>query len=216
MIRINLLTAAKRSTRGATGGGGTTSWYAGYAAAALILMVVLALVYNSKNRELEDQLAVNHALEEDIDRVQRQSANIDEVRAQLERSQQLEAVVAELQRARFGPTRILMELSRVLSTGGQPTIDPQRYSELTRTNPHARFNPSWDSHRLWVIELREEEREVTIRGIGKTNEDVAEFLRRLTLSDYFTAVHLERTESMRDAELHLDLIAFELTCRAEY
>ncbi|AKF08362.1 PilN domain-containing protein [Sandaracinus amylolyticus] len=217
MIRINLLPAAKKQARGTSAGGGAaTPWAVGYAAAALLTCVVLAVVYFGKESELEEQRARNTALETQIRQLTAQSASIDEVRAQLARSQELEQVVAELQRARFGPTRVLMELSRILSAGGGPSIDPQRLEELRRGNPLAGFNRGWDARRLWLTSFEEQDRQVRIRGVGRTNEDVAEFLRRLALSDSFEGVNLQKTEAVEDRETHLALISFELTATVRY
>lgn len=217
MIRINLLPQAKRQARGAAaGGGGSTGWVVGYAAAALLTSVALALVYMSKDSELSEQRARNAALESQIAQVTQQSANIDAVRASLQSSMELEEVVAELQRARFGPTRVLMELSRILSASGGPTIDPQRLEQLRRGNPLAGFNRSWDTRRLWLTSFEESDRRVRIRGLGKTNEDVAEFLRRLALSDSFVDVHLDKTEAVDEESTHLPMVAFELTATVRY
>lgn len=219
MIRINLLPQAKKTTRGAAvsgGGGGSTGWVAAYFGGALVACVVCAILYFGKQSELDEQLARNATLEQRIAAVTAQSANIDEVRAQLQHSQELEEVVAELQRARFGPTRVLMELSRILSAGGGPSIDPQRLEEIRRGNPLAGYNRSWDSRRLWLTEFSEEERVVRIHGLGKTNEDVAEFLRRLALSDSFAEVHLDKTEAVEHPETRLPLVHFELTAQVRY
>ncbi|MDQ3033651.1 MAG: PilN domain-containing protein [Myxococcota bacterium] len=217
MIRINLLPQAKRQARGAAGPGiGSSGWVVAYAAAALVTCVVLALVYFSKDSELSEQRARNAALESQIAQVTQQSANIEEVRAALQRSTELEQVVAELERARFGPTRVLMELSSILSAAGGPTIDPQRLEQLRRGNPLAGFNRSWDTRRLWLTSFEESDRRVRIRGVGKTNEDVAEFLRRLTLSESFGDVHLDKTEAIEEQETHLPLVAFELTATVRY
>jgi type IV pilus assembly protein PilN len=221
MIRINLLAQAKRQTRGvaassAGGGGSTAMWVAAYLGGALIACVVMAVVYYGREQELAEQRASNRSLEADIARVTAVSADIDQVRAALARSRELETVVEELQRARFGPTRVLMELSRILSTGGGPTIDPQRLEEIRRGNPLAGFNRSWDTRRLWLTSFAENSRTVRIEGVGKTNEDVAEFLRRLMLSDSFGDVHLAKTEAVEDRATHLPLISFELTATVRY
>ena len=218
MIRINLLPAAKKQARGAasSGGGGATSWIIGYAATAAVVGVVLGFLYMDGSNRLGEWQSRNRQLDQQIQQLSRQSANIDEVRAQLARSQQLEEVVTELQRARFGPTRVMMELAHILSVSGGPTIDPARLDELRRGNPLAGFNPAWDTRRLWLTQFEEEQRHVTMRGVGKTNEDVAEFLRRLSLSDSFSDVRLERTQAHEDRETHLDVIEFEITCDVRY
>jgi type IV pilus assembly protein PilN len=217
MIRINLLPQAKRQVRGGSvGAGGSTGWLVAYASAGLIAAVILGLVYMSKDGELSVARARNTALERQIAQLTQDSAPIDEVRAALQRSRDLEEVVAELERARFGPTRVLMELSAILSAARGPTIDPQRLETLRRNNPLAGFNRAWDTRRLWLTSFEESERRVRIRGIGKTNDDVAEFLRRLALSDSFGDVHLDKTEATEDSGTRLPLVAFELSATVRY
>jgi type IV pilus assembly protein PilN len=179
-------------------------------------MLVCALLYFNGTNELQEQRAQNQALQAQITALSAQSADIDQVRAQLEQSQELERVVGELQRARYGPTRVLMELSHILSASGGPTVDPERLEAIRRDNPLAGFNPTWDTRRLWLTSFVEEERHVEIHGLGKTNEDVAEFLRRLSLSESFNEVQLTKTEATTDSVTHIDLISFELRCSVVY
>ncbi len=217
MIRINLLPGARRQVKGGgAGGGATQGWIIAYLVASALTVVVLIFVYLGKSRELDDQLALNSGVQREITDLESQSANIEEVRAALARSHELEEVVSELQRARYGPTAVLMEISRILSVNGGPSIDPQRLEEIRRQNPTATFSPTWDPHRLWMTEFEEEDRQCTIRGAGKTNEDVAEFLRRLTLSPSFEQVELVKTEGADDPVTHMPVIRFELTCRVIY
>ncbi len=215
MIRINLLPGARRQARGASGGN-VQAWLIAYGVAAVLTIAVLAFVYLAQRRELSQQLAVNNDLAQEIRDLERESADIEEVRAQLERSRQLEAVVNDLTRARYGPTAVLMELSRILSAGGGPTVDPERLEEIRQQNPLAVYNATWDPHRLWLTELEEEDRTCTIKGIGKTNEDVAEFLRRLTLSERFEQIELVKTQGTEDPATRLPVISFHLTARVIY
>lgn len=217
MIRINLLPAAKRQARAqASGPSGVTGWVVGYLGAALVAGVALTVVYTQFSGELRELNARNNALQSEIDELERQTADIGDVRAELEQSRELEEVVAELQRARLGPTRLMMELSHVVSAGGSPSIDARRLEEIRRENPLAGFNPAWDYRRLWLTEFTEEERAITVVGVGRTNEDVAELLRRLTLSELFEEITLTRTRSTEDHDTHLDLIAFEMSGRVRY
>lgn len=218
MVRINLLPNARKQSRSGAGSGdgSATPWIIAYLATGFVTVLVCALLYFNGTSALEEQRAQNQALQAQITLAESQSANIDEVRAQLQQSQDLEAVVGELQRARFGPTRVMMELSHILSASGGPTVDPERLEAIRRDNPLAGFNPTWDTRRLWIVSFEEEDRHVRIVGAAKTNEDVAEFLRRLSLSESFGDVTLTRTESTVDSALHLDLIAFELSCSVVY
>lgn len=226
MIRINLLPEAKRAARTSGGGGGSSQVWAGvYMLAVAIWLAVLAVIYFSYDSELQDKVRANQDLDTQIAELRQRSARLEEVRAELEASHALEEVVTELNAARTGPTRALMELSRILSQCPAdrpscddvgPTIDPQALEELRRDNPHAGFNRTWDVRRLWLTKFEEQGRECQMEGTGRTNEDVAEFLRRLTLSELFDGVTLTRTSSNEDRELNLELIEFELTCRVIY
>lgn len=218
MIRINLLPAARKQAKASSSGpsGTPTVWFVGYAVVSGVLMVALLFVYMSYASDRDAQLAQNAQLESEITAIERQSANLDEVQAQLEQSRALETVVNDLQRARFGPTRVMMELAHILSESGGPTIDPQRLEEIQRNNPLAGYNSGWDQHRLWLTSFEEEQRHVQIHGAGRTNEDVAEFLRRLTLSDLFGEVTLTKTEAAQDESTHLDVINFELAATVNY
>jgi len=214
MIRINLLQGTRKQTSASVGG--TQGWIIGYLVASAILVVVLVFVYLSGSRELNEQVARNNTLRGEIESLESQSANIEQVRAELDQSRNLETVVSDLQRARYGPTAVLMELTHLLSAGGGPTVDPQRLEEIRRQNPLAAFNPGWDPRRLWITEMDEEDRICTLRGAGRTNEDIAEFLRRLTLSERFENVELVRTEGVADRTTGLVFINFELTTGVIY
>jgi len=215
MIRINLLPQARAKTK-ATSTGTGQGWIAAYLAAVIVSGAVLAGVYFVYSTRLEERQRRNGDLQTQITQARQLSANLEEVQQKLKRSQDLERVVGELQKARMGPTRVLMELSHILSINGGPSIDPQRLEQLKHDNPLAGYNPGWDARRLWVTSFHEEDRACTIKGVGKTNEDVAEFLRRLALSDMFEDVALQKTEAQTDQDTQLPMIGFELTAKVRY
>lgn len=211
MIRINLLPEAKRQA--ATGGSGQL-WAVIYMLAAAGWAVVLGLFYLSAAAKLEEKDAANRAVQSQIDQVKSQSANIGEVEAQLAKSRELQKVVQGLQDARQGPVRVLMEISHILSAGRGPTVDEQKLEAMRRENPLAGFNPGWDIRRLWLTAFTESNRVCKISGFGKSNEDVAEFLRRLTLSDVFSEVSLQSTAAATEAGL--PAVRFEMNCKVVY
>lgn len=213
MIRINLLPAAKRA---AASSGSAQLWGAGYLLGLFAWGVLLFFLYLNAKSKLEEQRAANAALEQEIVQAKQKSANIGDVEAKLAKSRQLEDVVAKLQSARQGPTRVLLELSKLLSEGGGPTVSPGRLAALRRENPLAGFNPGWDPRRLWLTSFTEQNRECTIRGYGKTNEDVAEFLRRLNLSSLFEKVSLQATSSATEPGSAVPVVSFELNCQVRY
>jgi len=174
----------------------------------------LFLVYHNTKAHLDERIATNTELEQQIEQAKQKSANIGDVEAKLAKSRQLEEVVDKLQSARQGPTRVLMELSKLLSVNGGPSVAAERLDELRRDNPLAGFNSGWDVRRLWLTSFNETERKVSIKGFGKTNEDVAEFLRRLSLSNLFDKVKLQSTSSATEADL--PIVSFDLSCEVKY
>ncbi len=216
MIRINLLPTTRKPTRTTTSSGSGQAWAVAYLVTVVLWGVALGLFYFAASAKLDEQLRRNQALQTQITRIRSKSARLEEVKAKLEQSKTLEELVAELNRARTGPTRALMEVSKILAVSGGPTIDLAQLEKLRRDNPLAGFNRSWDVRRLWLTSFEEDQRECRISGKGKTNEDVAEFLRRLALSELFDKVTLERTEAVADQDTGLKLIGFELTCKVLY
>ena len=53
-------------------------------------------------------------------------------------------------------------------------------------------------------------------GLGRSNEDVAEFLRRLTLSEIYDGVTLQRTRATSDPDTGLQMVGFDITCKVRY
>jgi len=109
-----------------------------------------------------------------------------------------------------------VELSQLLSEGGGPTVSPERLAALRRDNPLAGFNPGWDTRRLWLTSFTEQDRACLIRGFGKTNEDVAEFLRRLNISNLFEKVSLTATSAALEPGGSVPIVSFDLSCQVRY
>ena len=223
MIRINLLPTdkKKRARRVAPSPlpGGDLSmgtWGIIYAAAIAVWLVVLGALYFSQSGQMEEIAQENKTLEARRNELKVKTKGLAVVEAQLEKSQRLEKVVQELERARRGPTRAVMELSRVLSSPGGPTINPAELERMRQENPLAGFNESWDVRRLWISRFEEIERDCKITGMGRSNEDVAEFLRRLTLSEIYEGVTLQRTRAANDSDTGLQMVGFDITCKVKY
>jgi type IV pilus assembly protein PilN len=223
MIRINLLPTdrKKRARRAApsplpTGDLSLRTWGVVYGAAIAAWLVVLGVLYFAQSGEMETIAQENKTLEARRDELKSKTKGLTEVEGRLEKSRRLEKVVQDLERARRGPTRAVMELSRVLSSPGGPTINPAELERMREENPLAGFNESWDVRRLWITRFEEVERDCKIIGMGRSNEDVAEFLRRLTLSEIYDGVTLQRTRSAKDSDTGLQMVGFDITCKVRY
>jgi type IV pilus assembly protein PilN len=108
----------------------------------------------------------------------------------------------------------------VLTPRKMPTMDADVLEKLRRENPGSVPSEKWDPHRLWITSFKENERKVAIQGYGKTNDDVAEFLRRITASKFFTDVTLVRTEEKIEKDNALGVtystISFEMKAQVKY
>ena len=213
MIRINLLPEAKRQV---STGGSAQVWGVVYLLSCVAWGVVLFIVYLNFKSVLEEQNAKNDELQGQIDRAKAQTQNIGEVEGLLAKSKELENVVSSLQSARQGPARMLMELVRLLSEGGGPSVPQETLEKLRRENPLGAFNAGWDVRRLWLETFNETDRRCNMTGSGKTNEDVAEFLRRLNLSEVFAKVTLQSTSAASDPKTGTPTVAFSVTCEVKY
>ena len=223
MIRINLLPTdkKKRARRMAPsplpqGDFSLGTWGAIYGGAIAVWLLVLGIFYITQSGKIEVIAQENKTLEARRDELKSKTKGLAEVEESLEKSRRLEKVVQELERARRGPTRAVMELSKVLSSPGGPTINPAELERMREDNPLAGYNESWDVRRLWLTRFEEVDRECKITGMGRSNEDVAEFLRRLTLSEIYDAVTLQRTRAATDPDTGLQMVGFDITCKVKY
>lgn len=211
MIRVNLLPHKREAP--ATG---DQRWLLVLAGALLIEAVALFFVHQSKLSERNDQRRKNQDLNAQIQGIRTTVANHEQVKAQLASWRQREEAIAKLQRARTGPTGMLLELSRVMTPSRGPTVDTDKLAELRRENPQAVPNLGWDAHRLWVTSFKEEERTVTVEGLAKDGDDVSELARRLALSSYFGDVRLLPAVKSVDAESKLELVKFQMQAKVRY
>ncbi len=198
MLKINLLTE-DRSRRVAAAGSTTqvsNFLLIGAVASVVLSLVGLFLFHAAQDSDLQEYKAQNSTLQTEIEAIRSRVADHPRIVEELEEIGRREDAIRELQDARTGPTAVLVELSRVLSPGGAPTADPVEVERQRAANQRDRlWSPTWDTHRLWLTEITEENRALRIRGEGRTPDDVGEFMRRLQWSQYFRDVRLERTES---------------------
>lgn len=225
MIRINLLPNKKvlkrRGETGApdvAGGGdeGSQVWLAFVLGAILLEVIVLLFVYKTKQDQLTQVQKHNTELSGNIDNIKREISQHAGIKAQLKELRDREDAIQKLQSARTGPTATMLELSHILTPGRGPTVDRDKLEQLKRDNPGAVPNPGWDPRRLWMSSYKEQDRIVKVAGFARDGEDVSEFLRRLSLSDYFYDVKLLPAQKAIDSQTHLELVKFEMSAKVRY
>jgi type IV pilus assembly protein PilN len=213
VIRINLL-PQKKKKRVEAGPGGEL-WLLAAIGVLLVEIALLFVLQSFKEDELAKHMQTNAQIQSQIDQAKKAVANQDEVKKELERMRSREDAIAKLQSARSGPTAVLLELSRILTPGRGPSVNPEKLAQLRRDNPLAVHNPTWDTRRLWITKYVEETRHMKLEGIARDGEDVSEFARRLNLSDYFHKVTLLPASRVKD-KTGLDVIGFALEAEVRY
>ncbi len=230
MIRVNLLPNKKQSKRADFsffsfgGGGGSSSsssegsqaWLGIVLGVVLVEVLVLLFVYKTKGDQLAKVKNKNLEHTTTINTIQGNISQHEKIKGELKELREREDAIQKLQAARTGPTATLLELSKILSSGRGPTVDRDKLEQLRRDNPSAVPNANWDTRRLWLTTYSEKDRVVKVSGLARDGEDVSEFLRRLTLSDFFYDVKLLPATKEIDATTKLELVKFEFSAKVRY
>jgi type IV pilus assembly protein PilN len=191
VIRINLLPIRKVKRAEASQ---RQFVYMGMAILATVVGVVF--LHLQAAGQLEGIKRRNTILAADVARLKKEIGDYEKVRSQREELLRQRKTIQALDAGRTGPVYLLREMSEILSPGKGPTFDRVTYEETLRRDPNAGFNASWDPRRVWMDAYAEDQRRVRIRGAAKSNEDVAEFLKRLNSSVFFSEVNLDSTSQV--------------------
>jgi len=211
MIRINLI-RSKRSRKAESGQRQLLLMGAGLL--ATIATVVVVHITGSSHLE---QLAIGNArLQQNIERLKAELGDYDKVKAQREELLKQRKSIEALEAGRTGPVFLLRELSEILTPGKGPTFDRVSYEEALRRDPNVGFNASWDTRRAWLEAYEEEDRKVKIRGVAKSHDDAAEFMKRLNSSVFFSGVRLESTTQQAAPGGGVRHITFNLNAEVTY
>jgi type IV pilus assembly protein PilN len=219
MVRINLL-PDRRGQPGRRPGAAVEPgqlWLVAVLGAAIVTAIGCLFLQKVKDGELAAALADNAVTQGQIDGIGKQIADHPQITARLKDLRDREAAIQKLQSARTGPTSALLELSRVLTTGGTgPSADRDKIEQMKRDDPSAVYNVNWDPRRLWLTSYKEADRVVKMAGLARDGEDVSEFERRLKLSDYFADVRLLPGSKVTDTQTKQELFKFELSATVRY
>ena len=211
MIRINLL-PQKREARRDSGQG----WLVAVMLVIAAEVVVLGLYHQFKLQELAKQKQTNDELQNQITQIEQTVKNHTEVKKKLEVLRAREKAIRELQKARSGPTAVLLELSRILTAGRGPSISPEELMQKKKDNPQEVHNVSWDARRLWLDSFKERQRIVKLEGYARDGEDVSELARRMALSKYFEDVMLLPAKRITESDTKLEVVQFQLQAKVRY
>jgi type IV pilus assembly protein PilN len=195
VIRINLLPTRRAKRQEA---GQRQFILMGLALLATVGLVVF--FHLQATTELEKAQHDNTILQADVAKLKQELGDYDKVRGQREELLKQRKTIQSLESGRTGPVYLLRELSEILSPGKGPTFDRVTYEETLRKDPNAGFS-NWEPKRAWLESYAEDGLKVRIRGSAKSNEDVAEFLKRLNASVFFKDVNLDATAQVSKGSL---------------
>jgi type IV pilus assembly protein PilN len=211
MIRINLLPvkAAKRREQG------QRQLLIGVVVFSATLVAIIVF-HGTQVAHINEMREHNQQLSKDIARLKAEIGDYEVIKAQRDELIRQRDAIKRLQANRGGPTYMMRELSDILTAGKGPTFNKEQYEEQIKRDPSRGFNPNWDTRRAWLIEYSERNHEVRIKGGAKSDEDVAEFLKRLKVSAFFSDVHWQQTKPEIDTRLNVSYVTFDMTCRVNY
>lgn len=189
MIRINLL-RNKRSRRVDAGQRQLLLMAAG----VLGSLAAIVVVHVQASGTLDELLTHNRRVQSDIDRLKSELGDYDKVKAQREELLKQRKSIAALEAGRTGPVYLLREMSEILTPGKGPTFDRVAYEEALRRDPNVGFNASWDTRRAWLESYEELDKRVRIKGVAKSHDDAAEFMKRLNSSVFFSNVRIDNSQ----------------------
>lgn len=211
MIRINLL-PEKRETRKEGGQG----WLIAVMLIVAAEIVGLGLYHQIQLQALNKQRQLNNELQSQISKIQQTVKNHAKVKQRLAALRAREDAIHKLQKARSGPTAVLLELSRVLTTGRGPSVPEDVLAQKRKDSPQDVFNINWDARRMWLSSFKENNKIVKLNGFARDGEDVSEFARRLSLSDYFSDIRLLPATQTKDPDTGLEVVKFKLQAKVRY
>jgi type IV pilus assembly protein PilN len=212
MIRINLLPvkAARRRESGQRQ----------VLLGAVVVLAALAGVvvfHGWASGQLMLQKNKLQGLRNDIAALKKEVGDYDDIKRQRDDLQRQKAAIKRLESARKGPVYLMRELSDILTKGKGPTFNKEQYEEMLRRDPNAGINQGWEPKRAWIVSYTEKAGAVTIHGGAKSDEDVAEFLKRLKLSAFFSEVYWQQTQPQIDAKNNnVAYVTFDVACRVNY
>ncbi len=214
-VRINLLAQRKETTRRSTSEG-SQAWLG--IVGVLVLVETLGLIgwHASMKSDVGKITADNAGVQAQIDKIKSDTSEHPKIKASLAELKDREDAIQKLQAARTGPTSVLLELSHILTPGRGPTTDHDKLEQLKRDNPTSVPNVNWDPRRLWLVKYSELDRNMKLEGLARDGEDIAEFMRRLAVSDYFYEVKPLPVTEANDKDTKINLKSFAVSAKVRY
>ena len=204
MIRINLL-PVKEAQRRASG----VQLLLVFAALILVEIAVLFYISSEYQSELRQHQAQNAQIEAEINKISTATKQIEELKPKRQALEAQRQILLNLIEGKTGPVKMLDELALMLT----PIDDPVQKVAMKARG----WTADWDPTRLWIENFVEDEREVKLQGMARSNDDLAELLKRLNTSRHFHDVRLNVSEVVTVAEVGgAKVVSFDISAVTLY
>jgi hypothetical protein len=231
MIRVNLLTGAKKGARRRAGGGrGAASFQLPEIPNVGLLLVVLLIVAEAAGMfvwqgKLSDEAnkatAKLNITRNELTQLQKIKDSITALKDETDKLQAQETMFAEMFADKAGPVDALTWLAFCLEPRPKDTTANADKMAMER----AGWNPNWNPRTAWFTSFVENDGEIVLTGEALTNGDATELWKRLSSSPYFRCSQTDKatcelenfvtTEKM-DEGLKMRIVEFKMTGSVVY
>ena len=155
----------------------------------LVLLIGGAINYIWASRTEDDVAAEKQTVNKIQHEITALNAAIGEVNSITKEKKDLEdklKVLDTLKKKRVGPVKVMDSLAQVVPA------------------------------HVWLTDMQEKGGEVSLAGLGMTNDDVAEFMRELKRSPYFKNIVLKKVQTQDTSGPITQVVQFQITCNVSY
>lgn len=158
-----------------------------FAALLFVVGVVNYLWIQNVQGDLDKRRAQVVKLQNDIKQLEKVIGEVNSITKEKKALEDKLKVLDALKKRRAGPVKVMDALS---------TIIP--------------------SH-VWLTDVADKSGNWNLKGLGMTNDDVAEFMRELKRSPYFKDIVLKKVSTMKVGQGPVpEVVQFEITCSVNY
>lgn len=167
----------------------------------------LFLWYQTVASEVDEAMAAANAQEQRVQRLEKAKKKVEDKQETKEKLNRQNVIFDKMKHEKSGPPEMLKFLSYILTK----KEDNLYNREELKAQEAAGWASGWDTENLWITDLQEDQLEMTVKGLAKSHEDVAEFYRRLESGAYFVLIDPVVQEVTRDEDFDTqELVSFEV------
>jgi type IV pilus assembly protein PilN len=211
MIKINLLPKkrAKRSDKG------QQSLLIGLGVVAAAGLAGFLVVHQPMQSTIDKLQASNNRIQQDIDGLKKDVERHKQLQEAIKMATERADAIKRLDDARAVPAHMLHELSRILTTGRDPTMTAEM-AQRVQDDPNRELAITWEPKNVWITSFSEKGGQFRLTGGARSDGDMTQLAKRLQASVYFDQVVPEGGQEVEDRVSGITYHRFTLTGRVIY